>query len=49
MIAGLAVEFRHLTRDVGQHDNDQEVVIVKGHVVFVGEPQGVHARSSDIW
>lgn len=34
--------------DVGQHDDDQEVVIVKGHVVFVGKPQGEHAGSPDI-
>lgn len=56
MIATLSINvnvqidfFSFLTWDVGQHDDDQEVVIVKGHVVFVGKPQGEHARSPNIW
>ena len=32
-----------LTWDVGQHDNDEEVVVVKGDVVLVWEPHGVHS------
>ena len=35
-----------LTWDVGQHDDDEAVVVVKGHVILVGEPHGVHSRSA---
>lgn len=35
-----------LTWDIGQHDDDEEVVVVKRHVIFVGEPHGVHSRSA---
>ena len=35
-----------LTWDVGQHDDDEAVVVVEGHVILVGEPHGVHSRSA---
>lgn len=35
-----------LTWDVGQHDDDEAVVVVEGHVVLVGEPHGEHSRSA---
>lgn len=35
-----------LTWDVGQHDNDEAVVVVERHVIHVGEPHGVHSRSA---
>ena len=31
-----------LTWDVGQHDDDEAVVVVERHVVLVGKPHGVH-------
>lgn len=30
--------------DVGQHDDDEAVVVVKRHVILVWEPHGVHSR-----
>lgn len=33
-----------LTRNVGDHDEDEEGVVVKGEVVLVGEGDGVQAR-----
>lgn len=38
-----------LTRDVGQHDNNEAVVVVERHVILVREPQGVHSRSAYKW
>ena len=35
-----------LTWDVGQHGDDEEVVVVEGDVVLVGEAEGVHGRAS---
>lgn len=35
-----------LTWDVGQHDDDEAVVVVEGHVVLVGEPHGEHSGSA---
>lgn len=35
-----------LTWDVGQHDNDETVVVVKGHIILVRKPHGVHSRSA---
>lgn len=35
-----------LTWDVGQHDDDEAVVVVERHVIHVGEPHGVHSRSA---
>lgn len=35
--------------DVGQHDNDETVVVVEGHVILVGEPHGVHSTSAHNW
>lgn len=35
---------RLLTWDVGQHDDDQTVVVVERDVVLVGQPHGVHPR-----
>lgn len=35
--------------DVGQHDDDEAVVIVEGNVILVGEPHGVHSRSAYEW
>lgn len=35
-----------LTWDVGQHDDDEAVVVVKRHVIFVGKPHGVHSSSA---
>lgn len=35
-----------LTRDVGQHEDDEAVVVVERHVILVGEPHGVHPRSA---
>lgn len=32
-----------LTWDVGQHDDDETVVVVERHVILVGEPHGVHS------
>lgn len=37
-----------LTWDVGQHDNDEAVVVVEGDVIFVGEPHRVHSSSAHI-
>ncbi len=36
-----------LTWDVGQHDDDEAVVVVEGHVIHVGQPHGVHSSSPD--
>lgn len=33
-------------RDVGQHEDDEAVVVVERHVILVGEPHGVHPRSA---
>lgn len=33
-----------LTWDVRQHDDDEAVVVVEGHVVLIGQPHGVHGR-----
>lgn len=38
-----------LTWDVGQHDNDETVVVVERHVILVGEPHGVHSRPAHEW
>lgn len=38
-----------LTWDVGQHDNDEAVVVVKRHVILVWEPHGVHSRPAYEW
>lgn len=38
-----------LTWDVGQHDDDEAVVVVEGHVVLVGKPHAVHSRSAYVW
>lgn len=38
-----------LTRDVGQHDDDEAVVVVKRHVVQVGESNGEHSSSAYEW
>lgn len=35
-----------LTWDVGQHDDDEAVVVVKRHVIHVGESHGVHSSSA---
>ena len=35
-----------LTWDVGQHDDDEAVVVIEGHVILVGEPHGVHSSSA---
>lgn len=35
-----------LTWDVGQHDNDEAIVVVERHVIHVGKPHGVHSRSA---
>lgn len=35
-----------LTWDVGQHDDDEAVVVVERHVIDVGQPHGVHSRSA---
>lgn len=35
---------RLLTRNVGDHDDDEEGVVIKGEVVLVGEGDGVQAR-----
>lgn len=35
-----------LTWDVGQHDDDETVVVVEGHVILVGKPHGVHSSSA---
>lgn len=35
-----------LTWDVGQHDDDEAVVVVERYVIHVGEPHGVHSRSA---
>lgn len=32
--------------DVGQHDDDEAVVVVEGHIILVREPHGVHSRSA---
>lgn len=32
-----------LTWDVGQHDDDEAVVVVERHVIHVGESHGVHS------
>lgn len=38
-----------LTWDVGQHDNDETVVVVERHVILVREPHGVHSRPAHEW
>lgn len=38
-----------LTWDVGQHNDDEAVVVVKGHIILVGKPHGVHSRSTYKW
>ncbi len=35
-----------LTWDVGQHDDDEAVIVVERHVIHIGEPHGVHSRSA---
>lgn len=35
-----------LTWDVGQHDDDEAVVVVERHVIHVGESHGVHSSSA---
>lgn len=35
-----------LTWDVGQHDDDEAVVVVERHVILVRKPHGVHSRST---
>lgn len=32
--------------DVGQHDDDEAVVVVERDVILVGESHGVHSRSA---
>lgn len=32
--------------DVGQHDDDETVVVIKGHVILVGKSHGVHSSSA---
>lgn len=38
-----------LTWDVGQHDDDEAVVVVERHVIHVGESHGVHSSSAYEW
>lgn len=38
-----------LTWDVGQHDEDEEDVVVEGDVVLVGEPHGEHSGLAHKW
>lgn len=38
-----------LTGDVGDHDEDEEGVVVEGEVVLVGEGDGVQARLLHVW
>lgn len=38
-----------LTWDVGQHDDDEAVVVVERHVIHVGEPHGVHSSPAYEW
>lgn len=35
-----------LTWDVGQHEDDEAVVVVEGHVIQVRESNGVHPSSA---
>lgn len=35
-----------LTWDVGQHEDDEAVVVVERHIIHVGEPHGVHSSSA---
>lgn len=38
-----------LTWDVGQHGDDEAVVVVEGHVIHVGESHGVHSSPAYEW
>ena len=38
-----------LTWDVGQHDDNEAVVVVKRHVILVRKPHGVHSSSAYKW
>lgn len=35
--------------DVGQHDDDETVVVVEGHIILVGKPHGEHSSSAHNW
>lgn len=45
----LHVQINHLTWDVGQHDDNEAVVVVERHIIQVRESNGVHPSSAYEW